>query len=132
MAPDAEETTNGLPADARYCPSCGAELDPDAVWLVGDHLLNRYRASFACGACNYRGEIIREGGLEDLSSDPTPETLWCGQHNEYEPASEACAGAFDPDEVPWLVDEESDQDQPDEPSRPAPDQSDQPEVSSNG
>jgi len=131
MAPDAEGA-DGLPADARYCPSCGAELAPDSVRLVSDRLLNRYRTSFTCGACNYQGEIIREGGLEDLTLDPTPETLWCGRHDEYEPAGKACAAALDPKEVPWLVDKASDQDQPDDPSRPGPDQSDQPEASSDG
>jgi formylmethanofuran dehydrogenase subunit E len=62
-----EEPLQEPPRDARYCPSCGESLPPDAVTLYGDRTMDRYRASFVCPGCAYSGEIIRDGGLDDLS-----------------------------------------------------------------
>lgn len=55
------------PDDARYCPSCGEELPVEAVTLYADDTINRYRASFGCGECGYQGEVIRAGGISDMS-----------------------------------------------------------------
>lgn len=57
------------PKDARYCPSCGEELPQDSVQLFADNTMNRYRASFACSECGYSGEVIRSGGIDDMTLD---------------------------------------------------------------
>lgn len=65
---DQDETNRERgPIDAKYCPSCGESLPLQSVQIYADNLLNRYRASFRCPECGYAGEVIREGGLEDIS-----------------------------------------------------------------
>lgn len=41
---------------------------------------------------------------ESESGDRRPPypSLWCGEHDRWEPTGSACPSAFDPDEVDWL------------------------------
>lgn len=64
---NSEGHTSQPPKDARFCPSCGEELPLKAVRFYSDTLLDRYRAVFMCPDCGYDGEVIRGGGIEDLS-----------------------------------------------------------------
>lgn len=53
------EQWSGPPADVRFCSHCGTDLSAsDTAWHQ-DELLDRYRASFKCPECGYRGEVIR-------------------------------------------------------------------------
>lgn len=98
---------DNLPNDARYCPSCGEPFSEGDVRLFADATLNRYRSSIECDDCGYSGEVIRKGGIDHMTPYGDEDSLWCGRHDQYEPKSNACDGAFDPDEVDWLVDKEA-------------------------
>lgn len=55
----ADDYEGSNPIDARFCPSCGADLPEDRARLYDDLVHDVYRARFACPACGYFGEVIR-------------------------------------------------------------------------